>query len=225
MKHLNHGGLALLTLAAGLCGLFASPAQADPASATITIVQQGNSSLKISGASVTVYNNPTSKSTPRYETTRTTNSSGQASFNGLETNGVYLVKVSRRGCTFPGQDQNLGIPNNQTKVAKTMLLACPDVRPEAKATITVVQKGNSRVMISGAMVRVYKNPTSQNTPAYDDKKTTNSQGRASFTGLVTNGVYLVEVSKKGCTFPSQDQNIGIPNNQTSVTKTMLLDCP
>lgn len=227
MKRLlrNRNGLALLTLAGGLTGLLATPVQADSAGAAITIVQKGNSSLKIAGASVTVTKNRTSTSTPAYSSTETTRSTGVASFDGLVTGGVYLVKVSKKGCTFPSQDQNLGIPNNQTKVSKTMLLDCPEVQPPAKATVTIVQKGNSRRKIAGAVVRVYKNPTSQGTPAYDDMDDTDSQGRASFTGLVSGGVYLVEVSKKGCSFPAQDQNLGIPSTQTSAAKTMLLDCP
>jgi len=227
MKRLlrTRSGLALLTLAGGFTGLLATPALAAPAAAVITIVQKGNSSLKIPGASVKVVKNRTSTSTPAYNSSSTTNTSGNASFSGLETNGVYLVQVSKKGCTFPSQDQNLGIPNNQTKASKTMLLDCPDARQPAKASITIVQKGNSKQKISGASVRVYRNPTSQSTPGYDQKSSTDSQGRAGFTGLVSGGVYLVEVSKRGCTFPSQDQNLGIPSTQTSVAKTMLLDCP
>jgi hypothetical protein len=210
---------------AALTGLSATPAMADAAKATVTIVQSGNSSVKISGAAVHVYNNPTSQATPAYDQTQATNAQGRASFGGLVDNSAYLVQVSKEGCTFPNQDQNIGIPPNKTSVTKTMLLDCPQAAPAAKATITIVQKGNSKVKISGASVRVYTNPTSQATPAYDKTDSTDSLGRAHFGGLVAGGVYLVAVTKRGCSFPGQDQNLGVPITQTSITKTMLLECP
>jgi hypothetical protein len=212
-------------MVAALTGLSATPALADPAKASVTIVQKGNSSVKISGAAVHVYTNPTSQGTPAYDQTQATNSQGRASFGGLVTNGAYLVQASKKGCTFPNQDQNIGIPNNKTSVTKTMLLDCPQATQAAKATITIVQKGNSKVKITGASVRVYRNPTSQATPAYDKTDSTDSLGRANFGGLVAGGVYLVEVTKRGCSFPGQDQNLGVPVNQSSITKTMLLECP
>ena len=205
----------------GFLSLFGSPAFA--ANATFTIVQDGSSTQKIPGATVRVYKHPQSQATPAYDKKQTTNNQGQTTFTGLVHNGVYLIQLSKRGCTFPSQDQNLGIPNNQNSVTKTMKLDCPP-QPIAKALITVVQDGNANQKISGASVNVYKNPTSQFTPAYDKKEATNSQGNAGFTGLVNNGVYLVKIGKKGCTFPSQDQNLGIPNNKNSVTKTMRLNC-
>ena len=108
------------------------------AKATLRIVQKGAGSSanapKIANASVTLYKHPQSKSTPAYKKTQKTNAKGLTTFTGLANNGVYLLKVAKKGCSFPSQDKNLGIPNNKNSVEKTMLLNCR-VKAPAKAAL------------------------------------------------------------------------------------------
>jgi hypothetical protein len=189
----------------------------------IRVVQQGNTSEGIAGATVRVVKHPQSGSTPTYSERRTTNAEGIALFPGVVNNGIYNARPSKRGCA-DADTQTVVVPGNRPGNA-TLVMNCSVAARASTLTVKVHQKGASNAMVPGATVRVVRHPQSQVTPAFDERATTNNQGQAVFSTVVPNGTYNVRVSMTGCSAGAQSGpfTVVIPNNR-GATVSMDLNC-
>ncbi len=86
---------------------------------TIKVNEKGFFDIKtkqgtwVSGAQVKLTNNPTSASTPSYNTTKTTNNNGEAVFDGVVRSGAYDITISKGGCTSINNRTYI-MPNSST---------------------------------------------------------------------------------------------------------------
>ncbi len=222
MKLEMPGTIAFLAITAVL--LAGAPrTEAAETTLKVRVVQQGNTSEGIAGASVRLVKHPQSASTPAYDERRTTNAQGFATFNGVVNNGIYNARPSKQGCA-DANTQTVVIPGNQPGNA-TLVMNCAGAGRTSSLTVKVHQKGSSNAMIPGATVRVVRHPQSQGTPAFDETATTNDQGQAVFSTVVPNGTYNVRVSMTGCSAGalSGPFTVVIPNNR-GATVSMDLNC-
>jgi len=84
------------------------------------VVKDKKSSEAITGASVAVVDHPQSEATADTSQVKPTSPEGTTTFNGLQHNGVYDVKVSKNGYESSGW-ATVVIPNN-VDASKTVLL-------------------------------------------------------------------------------------------------------
>ena len=172
-------------------GFYSSSVLAQGKSLTVQVYQEGSWSAGqgdwISGASVHVV----SPGVSPFDQTLTTGNDGKAIFSNVPV-GSYEITVSKANCGENSKPYQMPAYDAITNLD----LNCPTGK---SLTVQVYQKGTWRggrgKWIADANVMVVSR--GRNTPAYESKTKTDSNGKAVFNNVPV-GDYKVTVAKKGC---------------------------